>query len=189
MRVDVDAEHVRASLRERKRVEAGIAADVQRTHAAHVLRQDASHLRPLEGRKVTQRVIGSSLPAVGEVEVVKPRSQLADLVRECVIAWYRRALRLERHLTASRLRPPTSECNCAARTSAVCSASTRSRAAAPTRLRSASDVRSRIATTSALESTRKISVPGASTPSMPGQRSEMIGTPHAAASNSLTEGE
>ena len=79
--------------------------------------------------------------------------------------------------------------NSPARRALVWRSSTRVCAASPIARTSASLISLRYAFTSKLEAGNRISLPGAKKVSSPGQSSEMMAAPHAAASNKRTDGE
>src|ERR671913_1048231 len=75
--VEIDGQHRCTARGELERVEARVAADVQRSSTAEVGRDVRGDLPPLEGREVAERVIRRGLFAAGQVQVVEPRTELA----------------------------------------------------------------------------------------------------------------
>src|SRR3546814_5574703 len=78
--IDVDAGDHGAALRQLEAVEAGVASDVERRPAAQILGQVARDLLPLEGRKITEGMVGRRLRAVRQVQIMEPWSKRGDLV-------------------------------------------------------------------------------------------------------------
>ena len=77
--IDVDREHVGAAPHELERIEARVAADVERAPAVQVRRQNAPERAPHRRREVAERVLGRRLRPVRQVQVVEPRPEARDL--------------------------------------------------------------------------------------------------------------
>jgi len=60
-------------------VEAGVAADVEHAPAAQVLRDVRRDLAPLEHREIAERMLGRSLHALRQMQVMEPRPELRNL--------------------------------------------------------------------------------------------------------------
>jgi hypothetical protein len=178
MLVGLEPRDACAAPRELDRVEAGVAADVERGPAAKVGRKVWLDLAPFERREVAERMVGRGLPAIREMQILEPGRQRADLgiVRRC---------RLQRQACTSSRTRATCCSSSRARWPGVCDASTRSRARWPT---AASPCR-RCRSTSSVSSAMRISCPGSKNASRPAHQSEMTGSPHAAASKSRTLGD
>src|SRR5690606_5643644 len=71
--VVIDADDLGTSRCELECVESRVAADVERPHPSHVLRETRRELIPLATWEVAQRMIRRGLPPSGQVKVVEPR--------------------------------------------------------------------------------------------------------------------
>jgi hypothetical protein len=79
-RLHIDTGDLRAAPRELEGVEARVAPDVQRTPPCQLRRQIGRDLRPLERRKIAERVVRCRLRSVRKVQVVEPRPERGDFL-------------------------------------------------------------------------------------------------------------
>ena len=76
--IDIDRQHVSTASRELKRVEPGVAANVQGSRSLEIVRDVRGDLSPFERRKVPEGMIGRGAVAAWQPQVVKPWGQLSD---------------------------------------------------------------------------------------------------------------
>ena len=191
MGVDVECGDLGASARQLEAVETGVAADIQHPPACQVWRDERRDLPPLDRWEVAEGMLGRGLRAIGQVQVVKPGRQGGDLGSHTAAtpAWlacegddpHSHAIRHQLVNVASPAPAPDDRrCD---------TANTRCRARAPIFRSSVSPGVMQNSSTSAVDRATRISRPGSKNSSRPAHGSVMIGTPHAAASNSRTLGE